>query len=276
LREEPILLFHHILSDNRSLLELLNADYSFLTERLVKFYQIEGKVPPIHGGAFQKIRWPDDRRAGVLGLASVLTVSSHFKQTSPVLRGAWVLETLLGTTVPSPPADVPPLETEGKKEGGLTMREKLLMHRESPACSSCHNVMDPIGFGLENFDWIGRWRDKELNGKAIDASGVMPSGEKFTGPVELRQVLLGRKDEFMRHLAGKILGYALGRALQDGDHCAVQKLVDSAAKDNYSAHSLIREIVLSTPFRNVQGGVMQSEPPPLPARKRAPPVITKQ
>jgi hypothetical protein len=260
LRQEPVLLFHHILGENRSLIDLLNAGYTFLTERLVKFYELEGQVKGV-GAAFQKVAWPDKRRGGVFGMGAVLAMTSHYKQSSPVLRGAWVLETMLGTHVPPPPPDVPPLETEGKKDSG-TMRQKLMRHRADPSCSACHNLMDPIGFGLENFDWMGRWRDKESNGQLVDASGTMPSGEKFTGPVELRQVLLNRKGEFVRHLTGKVLGYALGRSLQDGDHCTVQRIVDKLEKDDYRARTLIREIVMSIPFRNFQGGAVITEAAP--------------
>ena len=258
LREEPILLFNHLLGENRSLIELLTADYTFLTERLANFYGFQGQITGLSGNNFQKVTWPDNRRGGVLGLAGVLALSSHFKQTSPVLRGAWVLESLLGTHVPLPPPDVPPLDVEPSRNGGLTMRQKTVKHLESPACASCHNVMDPIGFGLENFDWLGRWRDKDA-GQPIDSSGVMPSGEKFNGPAELRQVLLNRKDDFVRTLTGKVLGYALGRSLEDGDQCTIQKLVVTLAKDDYRARTLIREVVLSIPFRNVQGGIVHSE-----------------
>jgi hypothetical protein len=259
LREEPVLLFHYILGENRSLIELLNANYTFLTDRLVKFYELEGQVK-VDGGAFQRVEWPDNRRGGVLGLGSVLAMTSHYRESSPVLRGAWVLDTLLGTPVPPPPPDVPPLETAANKETGLTMRQKLMRHRADPSCSTCHNLMDPIGFGLENFDWMGRWHDKETNGQPVDATGTLPSGEKFSGPVELRRALLNKKDEFVRHLTGKVLGYALGRGLQDGDQCTVQRLVDTVAKDNYRARTMIREIVLSIPFRNSQGGAIAQEP----------------
>jgi cytochrome c553 len=254
LRQEPVLLFHHIVGGNRSLLELLTANYTFLTERLGKFYQVDGKVKGL-SDTFQRVEWPDNRRAGVLGFASVLAMTSHYKQGSPVLRGAWVLDTLLGTPVPAPPPDVPPLEKASKSDAGLSMRQILGRHRADPTCSTCHNLMDPIGFGLENFDWMGRWRDEESNGKPVDASGVLPSGEKFNGAAELRQVLLDRKDDFVSHLTGKVLGYALGRSLQDGDHCTVQRLTQTLKQNNYSARTLIREIVLSVPFRNTQGGV---------------------
>lgn len=266
LRQEPVLFFHHMLTGNRPLLDLLDADYTFLTERLVKFYQLEGRVK-VAGPDFQRVQWPDNRRGGVFGLGSVLAMTSHFKQTSPVLRGAWVLETLLGTTVPPPPPDVPPLEASAKKSEKLTVREKLERHRADAACATCHKLIDPIGFGLENFDWMGRWRDTD-NGHPVDASAVMPSGEKFDGPVELRKIMLARKDEFLQNLTGKVLGYALGRSLQDGDQCTVQRIVQTLEKDHYGARTLLREVVLSVPFRNSQRLEGVAEPARLPAPRR--------
>jgi hypothetical protein len=260
LREQPELFFHHILTTNKSLLDLLTAKYTFLTERLVKYYELEGtvKLPP--GPGFHLVEWPDDRRAGVLGFASVLAMTSHYKQASPVLRGAWVLETLLGTPVPPPPADVPPLEAAAKGAAKkMTVRAMLAKHRESTTCSACHNLMDPIGLGLENFDWMGRWRDKDDDGSPVDASGALPSGEKFNGPVELRNVLLKRKEEFARQVTSKLLGYALGRGLHDGDQCTIQKLMDTMAKNGYQTRGLVRDIVMSTPFRNTQADAAVSE-----------------
>ncbi len=208
LREEPVLLFQYILGGNRSLIELLNANYSFLTERLAKFYEVEGKVKT--GDGFQRVEWPDDKRAGVLGLGGVLAMTSHYKQGSPVLRGAWVLDTLLGTPVPPPPPEVPPLEAAAKNERGLTVRQMLARHRADAACSTCHNLMDPIGLGLENFDWMGRWRDRDTNGEPVDASGALPSGEKFTGPVELRQDALDSQAGFSAALERQGLGLCAG------------------------------------------------------------------
>jgi hypothetical protein len=155
------------------------------------------------------------------------------------------------------------------------MRQRILAHRVNPACSACHNLMDPIGFALENFDWTGRWRDKEFDGSPLDASGTLPSGEKFSGPAELRQVLLEKKDDFLRHLTGKLLGYALGRSLQDGDSCTVQKLADKLQLDDYRARTLIREIALSIPFRNSQGGQITMETLPPPPPKRTQPMVVK-
>jgi hypothetical protein len=261
MREEPVLLFQHILGENRSLLELLDSDYSFLTERLAKFYEVDDQVEA-HGPGFGKVTWTDGRRGGVLGLGAVLAMTSHFQQNSPVLRGAWVLEALLGTPVPSPPPDVPPLEAEANKNANMTIREKLTQHRADPACAACHDLIDPIGFGLENFDWLGRWRTED-NGKPVDAVGVLPSGERFDGPAELRAVLLGKKDQFVRHLTGKVLGYALGRGLEDADQCTVQRIADGLAEDGYKARDLIERVVLSTPFRYVE------QVPEEPARRSA-------
>lgn len=154
------------------------------------------------------------------------------------------------------------------------MRNKILAHRVNPACTACHNLMDPMGFALEHFDWTGRWRDNEFDGTAIDVTGSLPSGEKFDGAAELRKVLLDKKDDFVRQVTSKILGYALGRSLQDGDSCTIQHLADTLQKDNYRARTLIREIVLSAPFRNSQGGkVTISTAAPPPAKLQRPMVV---
>jgi hypothetical protein len=259
LKLQPVLLFDRIVGENRSLMELLTADYAYLSGRLVKYYGMENQVK-LNGDGMQLVKLPDDRRAGLLGMAGILGMASHYEQTSPVLRGAWVLDTLLGTPVPPPPPDVPPLEPVAKNGPKLSTRERVLQHRNNPACSACHKLMDPIGFGLENFDWMGRWRDTERDGKPVDASGELPSGEKFNGVGELRAALLKHQDDFVRQVAGKTLGYALGRSLQDGDSCTVQRLVDTLAGDGYRARTLIREIVLSLPFRNSQGGAPKATP----------------
>lgn len=282
LRAEPILIFERILGENRSLLELLNGNYTYLTDRLVKFYQLEDKFKDFHATKPTLVEWPDDRRAGIMNLGAVMAITSHYRQTSPVLRGAWVLDTLLGTPVPPPPPNVPALAPVKCKENCAAMaktapgmRQRILAHRVNTACSACHNLMDPMGFALEHFDWTGRWRDKESDGAAIDTTGALPSGEKFDGAAQLRQVLLDRKDDFLRQLTGKVLGYALGRNLQDGDSCTVAKLAERLQKDNYRARTLLREIVLSVPFRNSQGGqvTLQTSAPPPP--KRVVPMVVK-
>jgi mono/diheme cytochrome c family protein len=260
LRAQPVLLLDRIVSEDRSLLELLTADYTHLTQRLAKFYQIEDQVKGLSDTEFQLVKWPDNRRAGILGLGGILAMTSRYKETSPVLRGAWALDTLLGTPVPPPPPDVPELKPADEAGGKLRMRERLMQHRADSACAACHRLMDPIGFGLENFDWMGRWRDQEDDGSPIDATGELPSGEKFNGPVELRQALLSRKQDFIGNITARMLGYALGRSLQDGDDCTVHRIVQTLEQDDYRARTLIREIVLSLPFRNSQGGVVQTEP----------------
>jgi hypothetical protein len=280
LRNEPILIFERILVENRSLLELLSGNYTYMTERLVKFYELEKQFPNFKGNDPQLVNWPDDRRAGIMNLGAVMAITSHYRQTSPVLRGAWVLDTLLGTPVPPPPPNVPALPAVECLDNcavvaktAVNMRQKILDHRVNPACSACHNLMDPMGFALEHFDWTGRWRDKEFDGSPIDASGSLPSGEKFDGAAELRKVLLDKKDDFLRQLTGKVLGYALGRSLQDGDSCTVSKLAESLQKDNYRARTLIREVVLSVPFRNSQGGRVTLEAPPPPPKRVVPMVV---
>ncbi|MEZ5362315.1 MAG: DUF1588 domain-containing protein [Bryobacterales bacterium] len=185
-------------------------------------------------------------------------MTSHYKQPSPVLRGAWVLEKLLGTPVRSLLPDVPPLP-EPKKGEELPMRAMLAQHRNSTACSACHNLMDPIGLGLENFDWMGRWRDTLADGSPVDATGSLPTGESFDGPAELRQVLLDRKTDFLRQLVVRTLGYAVGRGRQDGDQCTIEAILQKLEADGYHARTLIREVVLSTPFRNLQTNVEITE-----------------
>ena len=261
LRLQPVLLFDRMLSENRSVVDLLDADYTYLTKRLEHFYQLEGKIQDINDNEFHLVKWPDNKRGGVLGLAGVLAMTSRYEQTSPVLRGAWALDTLLGTPVPPPPPNVPALKTgDGVKK--VSMRERLAAHRADPACAACHKMMDPIGFGLENFDWMGRWRDNDADGKPVNASGELPSGEKFNGPVELRNALLTHKEDFVRHVSEKVLGYALGRSLQDGDACTVQRIVQKLAANNYGARTMVEQIVLSEPFRNTQGGAVAAAPKP--------------
>ncbi len=249
MREEPVLLFQRMLDEDRSLLEFVNADYTYLTERLARHY---GMPDAVQGNEFQLVATPGGRRGGLLGLGAVQAMNAAYKRTSPVLRGVWVLETLLGTKIPAPPPDIPPLETDEAKQRDLTVREMLHEHRANPTCAACHDVIDPIGLGLENFDWLGRWRESDDRGRPVDASGVLPSGEAFDGPAELRAVLLEREDELVRHVAQKLFGYALGRSISDRDHCVIEKMVLKLQPSGVGARSLVREIVLSKPFRYTQ------------------------
>ncbi|MEI6235865.1 MAG: DUF1588 domain-containing protein [Planctomycetota bacterium] len=257
LRAEPIHMMDFIVAENRSLLELIDGNYIFATSITAKHYDI----PNVSSRQFQKIDVSNGRRGGLLGLGAVHMITSYPDRTSPVLRGAWVLETMLGVKVPNPPPDIPPLSAAKKKQKDATLRAALELHRANAVCATCHNLIDPIGFGLENFDLLGRWRDTDAN-KPIDSSGIMPTGETFNGPAELKKVLLARKGEFARHITSKMLGYALGRSLDDRDDVTIEKIAAALEKDNFRARTLIKEIVLSTPFRNRQGG----EPP----KKNAP------
>jgi hypothetical protein len=263
LRAEPVQLMQHIVMGNRSLIELISADYAFLTQRIAQHYGIEG----VEGREFRRVSITDGRRGGVMGLGAVHMITAHPDRTSPVLRGAWVLETLLGTPVPPPPPDIPPLTVVAKQNKNASVREQLSTHRESESCRACHDVIDPIGFGLENYDLLGRWRDTE-NGKPIDASATMPSGETFNGPGELKQVLLERKGEFARHITTKMLGYALGRSLEDRDDGTIENIVAELERADYRSRALIRAIVLSTPFRHRQGGEARALPPKQPPKKK--------
>lgn len=242
---EPIEFFASVLHENASLLDLLDADYTYVNEELAKFYGIEG----VKGVQMRRVPLSDRNRGGVLTMASVLTITSYPQRTSPVLRGKWVLGEVLGAPPAPPPPNAGglPADDAPTKEG-LTFRQRLEKHREKPECAGCHNRMDPIGFGLENFDGIGRWRT-EIGGKPVDSSGVLATGEKFSGPVELKKCLMAQRDEFLRNLTEKMLAYALGRGLESYDAPAVRKITSAVEKDGYHSVTLIREIVKSYPFQ---------------------------
>ncbi len=246
IRYEPILFFQEILSGNLSLLNLIDSKFSVLTNKSSRLYDLklkDAKAQPL------RMELPENsHRGGLLTMAAVLAVSSYPTRTSPVLRGKWMLESILGTPPPPPPPGVPALNENHEGDTPKTMRERLNQHRADPVCASCHNRMDPIGFGLENYDVVGRWRTVEA-GKPIDAKGVLPDGSEFDGPDELKVVLLKRKDLVIRNLATRMLGYALGRGLTLEDSCAVDRIVEEVSKNGYSAHTLVKEIVLSAPFR---------------------------
>ncbi len=249
MKYEPILFFEDLLSDNRSLLNLIDSDFTYANRRLARHYRIEGEFREQP----KRIELPEDSvRGGLLGMSAVLAVSSYPHRTSPVLRGKWILETLLGTPPPPPPPGVPTLDAGGSPEAGKSLRERLEQHRADPACASCHAALDPLGFGLENFDVLGRWRD-EADGVPIDATGKLPDGSSFDGPEGLKELLLQRKDLFIRHLAAKMLGYALARGLTHEETCVVESIAEAVARDDYQAQSMILEIVKSVPFRYKQG-----------------------
>ncbi len=243
--EEVETFFSHVMLESQNLLELLDSDYSFLNRRLAEHYGISG----VEHEEFQKVQFQSNARGGVLGMAGVLTATSHPTRTSPVLRGKWVLEQILGTPAPPPPPDVPELEeSHDPAKGPQTLRALLIAHQEDPACSGCHQSMDPIGLGLENFDALGRWR--EVYGtEAIDASGVLKTGEAFNGPAELRSAILTKKELFAKNFSKKILSYALGRSLGFKDSPTINHLQETLLKNNFHSISFIREVVMSFPFR---------------------------
>lgn len=244
-REETDLFFSHVLREDRSVLELLDANYSFLNQRLAEHY----KVPGVYGSQFREVTLTDPNRGGLLGQGSILTVTSYPNRTSVVQRGKWILETLLGTPPPPPPPNIPDLKAEGKDGRQLTAREQMQQHRANPVCASCHARMDPLGFALENFDGVGRWRAKDA-GSPIDASGVLPDGTKFVGPAELKKALAGpHADEFIDTFVDKLLTYALGRGLEYYDKPAVRSITREAAKDDYRMSALVTAVVHSTPFQ---------------------------
>lgn len=250
IRYEPILFFQELLTANLSLLNLIDSPFTVMSNKLARHYGIKPAKPIRQQPVVVELP-PDSHRGGVLGMAAVLAVSSYPNRTSPVLRGKWILEALLGTPPPPPPPNVPPLP-EHKGEAPQTLRERLTLHRANAACAVCHDRIDPLGFGLENYDVLGVWRTEDA-GRPIDAKGVLPDGTAFDGPAEMKQVLMKQKDLLIRNLTVKLLGYALGRGLTLEDHCSVDRIVDAVKRENYSAHSLILEIVRSVPFRYQPG-----------------------
>ena len=242
---ETRLFLERQLRDDRPVVELLTANYSFINERLARHYQIPG----IYGSHFRRVTFADNRRAGLLGQGSVLTVTSYPHRTSPVVRGKWLLENLLGAPPPPPPADVPALrENDEKGVKPTSVRERLEEHRNNPICSSCHSRMDPLGFALENFDATGKWRTSEA-GTPIDASGTLPDGTKFDGPAEFRAALVARRGEFVGTLTEKLLTYALGRGLEYFDMPAVRAIMREAEASDYRWSALVLGIVNGTPFQ---------------------------
>lgn len=247
MRQETELLFAHVMRGNRSVLELLSADYSFVNARLAAHYGI----PDVQGEKFRSVSLRGTSRGGILGHASILTITSDPNRTSPVKRGKYVLENILGTPPPEPPPDVPPLSESGEITG--TLREQFVKHRQDPTCASCHKVMDPIGFAFENYDAIGRYRTKD-NGIPIDASGKLETGEPFKNATDLRRILLNRKREyFARCITEKMLTYALGRGLEYYDKRTIDNIVTRLKKSNYRFSELVQGIVTSLPFDMKRG-----------------------
>jgi mono/diheme cytochrome c family protein len=247
MKTETTMFFEHVLRENRPVTDFLNANYTFLNERLAAHYGISG----VTGPEFRRVQLTTDRRGGVLSQAGVLTVSSYPTRTSPVIRGKYVLQNLLGTPPPPPPADVPALEEAGGAEG-KSVREQLEIHRQNAVCASCHRNMDPLGFGLENYDAIGRWRDVD-GAHAVDASGTLPNGQKFASAGEMRALLVSQLPQFSRTLTQKMLTYALRRGLKPYDRRTVDGIHRAVAADGYHFRTMVHQIVKSLPFQARRG-----------------------
>ncbi|RYG16475.1 DUF1588 domain-containing protein, partial [bacterium] len=239
--------FLSVLQNGRPITDFIDSDYSYINERLAQHYGIEG----VTGPEFRRVKLPPNR-GGVLVQASVLSVTSNPTRTSPTKRGKWVLENIFGTPPPPPPPGVSDLTDDKHKIEASTLRQLMEEHRKNPACAVCHQKMDPIGFGMENFDPIGRWRDKEGNFD-VDSSGTLPGGQSFKGPGELKKIILAQKDQFAQALAEKMLTYALGRGVDFKDKCALDATVAASKSGGYRLDSLVLAVITSDPFLKRKG-----------------------
>jgi hypothetical protein len=246
LEQETELLVESTLREDRSVADLLTTNYTFVNQRLAEHYGMKG----VYGNEFRRVAVTDPNRQGLLGQASIMTVTSYPNRTSPTIRGKWVLEQLLGTPPPPPPPNVPALKDDGSTKT-LTMRQRMEEHRASPQCAVCHKMMDPLGFALENFDGIGRWRDtaSEEGAGAIDASGVLPDGTTFDGPAGLRQILAQKRDMFVETFTERLMTYALGRGIEQYDAPVIRRIVREASLDDQKWSAIILGIVKSNPFQ---------------------------
>jgi hypothetical protein len=251
MRKETELLFETVMREDRSVMELLNADFTFVNERLARHYGLTN----VYGSHFRRVPVGDPQRRGLLGHASILTVTSQANRTSPVTRGKWILENLLGAPPPAAPANVPALEaTEAKG----TLRQRMEQHRRNPVCASCHKVMDPLGFALENFNALGQWRSQD-EGHPVDAAGIMPDGSKFNGVGGLRSALLAKPEIFVETMTEKMMTYALGRGLEYYDAPAIRHVARAVKQQDNRFSELVLGIVTSTPFRmRMTGSEMQA------------------
>jgi hypothetical protein len=246
MHDETAQFFDTLRREDRSLLELLDADYTFVNEELARYYGL----PDVKGKDLQRVSLkPGDHRGGLLGMGSVLSLTSHTSRTSPTLRGKWILDVILGSPPPPPPANVSQIKEEkDKKKDVQTFREKLTQHAQLAACAACHRKMDPLGFALDNYNAVGVWREK-LGDQPLDVSGELPTGEKLNGTGDLKQILLARKAEFVRNLTEQMLNYALGRELDYYDDCPIQDIAAQLRQNDYRFSSLVLGIVKSYPFQ---------------------------
>jgi hypothetical protein len=244
-RKETELLFTNIVRENRPVLELLDADYTFVNERLARHYGIKG----VYGARFRKVPVTDPNRRGLLGQGSFLALTSVANRTSPIIRGKYVISNFMNTPPLPPPANVPQLEASAPKDRPSTVREQLELHRANAVCAACHRSMDPIGFALENFNAVGQWQDVTRDGLKIDSVGVLFDGTKVDGPVALRKAMLARPEVFVGTVTEKLMIYALGRGLEPVDMPVVRSIMRGAAKNNYAMQSVILGIVQSSAFQ---------------------------
>ena len=251
--DEARLFFRSIIKENKSVIEFVDSDYTFLNEQLSKLY---GITESVIGEDMRRVKLTNPNRGGIIGMPATLASTSFSNRTSPVRRGVWVLEQVLGERVPSPPPDIPELEElDHENEQGLTLRQRTELHQSEATCANCHKLLDPIGFGLENFDAIGRWREVNNEGLRIDSSGQLPNGEKFTSPALLKSLLIKRKGDLARNFTEKFMAHALGRQLEGYDYIVIDQLMDKISADNYRIRTIITEVITSYLFthRRVEG-----------------------
>ena len=251
--EEARMLFESIIAEDKSVIRFVNSDYTFLNEPLARIYGLD---QPIKGIKMRRVKMKNPNRGGILTMPATLTTTSFPNRTSPVVRGVWVLERILGENVPPPPPDIPELEEQGHKEiANLTLRQRTELHQSEATCRNCHKILDPIGFGLENFDAIGRWREKNNQGLVIDSAGKLPDGKTFSTPAQLKNLLADREADLARNLTERLMAYALGRQLEGYDYIVIDQLMKKIAKDSYSFRTIISEVVTSYLFthRRVKG-----------------------
>jgi hypothetical protein len=251
--DEARLFFGSIIKENKSVIEFVDSDYTFVNEQLSKLY---GITESVIGEDMRRVKLTNPNRGGIIGMPAILASTSVSNRTSPVRRGVWVLEQVLGERVPSPPPDIPELEElDHENEQGLTLRQRTELHQSEATCANCHKLLDPIGFGLENFDAIGRWREVNNEGLRIDSSGQLPNGEKFTTPALLKSVLIKRKGDLARNFTEKFMAHALGRQLEGYDYILIDQLMDKISADDYRIRTIITEVITSYLFthRRVEG-----------------------
>ena len=251
--EEARLFFESIIRENQSVVRFVDSDYTFLNEPLAKVYDLEQSVL---GHKMRRVKLINPNRGGILGMPAILATTSFPNRTSPVRRGVWVLEQILGDQIPPPPPDVPELEEQDHKEvKGLTLRQRTKLHQSEATCANCHKVLDPIGFGLENFDAIGRWREKNGVGTPIDSAGKLPNGKDFSSPAELKRLLAQREADLARNLTERLMAYALGRQLEGYDDIVIDRLMIKIAEDRYRVRTIIKEVITSYLFthRKIKG-----------------------